>query len=85
MNPSPAKKMWSGCMISRAWSLTVDQIAMTAHLAVNPISDDVKEDILQQAIAIVRDRFKIYMSTIQVEDYKAQVMNCCDKCNVQLE
>ena len=33
----------------RVWSLTVDQIAMTAHLAVNPISDDVKEDILQQA------------------------------------
>ena len=69
----------------RIWSLTVDQVALTAHLAVNPESASSKERVLQTASCFLKNKCKIYTSTIQVEDYKCQAMNCCENCNVILE
>ena len=69
----------------RVWSLTVDQIALTVHLAVNPADSKLKEQILQEATNMLKRKFKIYTTTIQIEDFQAQIMNNCGTCNTIID
>jgi len=62
------------------WSLTTDKIILSVHLAVE-LSNSVKtEQILQNAIKMLRIKHKISKTTIQVEQYKASMMNDCEQC-----
>ena len=69
----------------RIWSMTVDQIVLTVHLAVNPEESLNKEKVLQAANKCLKKKFKIYVTTIQVEDYKGHVMSSCGDCSLPIE
>ena len=60
------------------WSLTTDKIILSVHLAVE--SSVKTELILQNAIKMLRMKHKISKTTIQVEQYKASMMNDCEQC-----
>jgi len=60
------------------WSLTTDKIILSVHLAVE--SSVKTELILQNAIKMLRIKHKISQTTIQVEQYKASMMNDCEQC-----
>jgi len=64
----------------RVWSLTNDHVVLNVHLAVNPEEISENERILQEANRLLRQRFQIQTTTIQVEEYKAQIMNSCENC-----
>ena len=60
------------------WSLTTDQNILTVHLAVEEKVD--KEKVLQDALKMLKNRHQIHKATVQVEDFQAEVMNECEKC-----
>ncbi len=61
------------------WSLTTDQKLVTVHLAVDA-STPSSDKVLQEALQLLRGKFKIHKTTVQVEEYKASVMNDCEQC-----
>jgi len=60
------------------WSLTADIHCLSVHLTTSPGSD--QEMIRQEANRILRTKYSIYRTTIQIEIYKAQVMSNCESC-----
>lgn len=60
------------------WSLTLDRNALAVHLAVDEDADQTV--VLQAAQCMVRKRFGIFSSTIQVEKYAASEMLSCETC-----
>jgi len=63
------------------WSLTTDQKNLSAHLAVDCCTNQVqREEVLQNAIKMLRNRHQIYRTTIQIENYQPSIMNDCQKC-----
>jgi len=61
------------------WSLTADLPVMSAHLATAPSAD--QEQIRADTNRMLRTKYKIFRTTLQVEHYNAQVMGNCEKCN----
>ena len=61
------------------WSLTTDQQILTVHLAIDA-NVAKTEKVLQNAMKMLRAKHGIDKTTIQVEDYKASVMNDCEQC-----
>jgi zinc transporter 2 len=60
------------------WALTVGRLAVGVHLAVAP---EVQwPDILTRATILLRKKYKVHQSTIQVEYYQESVMNSCSRC-----
>jgi len=62
------------------WSLTTDQKILTVHLAVDSSIKGASEKVLQEAIKMLRNKYKIAKATVQVEEYNASIMNECDQC-----
>jgi len=60
------------------WSLTADLPVMSAHLATSPAAD--QEQVRADTNKMLRSKYKIYRSTLQVEHYNAQVMGSCEHC-----
>ncbi|XP_014668620.1 PREDICTED: zinc transporter 2-like [Priapulus caudatus] len=58
----------------RIWALTMNKVAMSAHLAIDPDSDPRK--VLKQAQRRVKYEFNVFESTVQVEDYKVDMQDC---------
>ncbi|KAL7741616.1 hypothetical protein ACLKA6_019385 [Drosophila palustris] len=54
----------------RIWALSLDKIALSAHLAINGDADP--HLILEQAKTLIHQRYKFYETTIQVEIYDGQ-------------
>lgn len=63
----------------RVWCLTTDRMALSVHLAVNS-STVLHENVIQQATRMLRKKHGIHLTTIQVEDYKSQIMAICEQC-----
>lgn len=61
----------------RIWSLSMDKIALSAHLAIAPQEDAMS--ILRQASKEIRSKFDIFELTLQVEEYKED-MQACSQC-----
>jgi len=61
----------------RIWSLTTDKTAMSAHLVVEQGLDEQK--VLQKATLAIRQQYKLYEMTLQVETFQ-QGMNTCGQC-----
>lgn len=61
----------------RLWSLSMDKIALSVHLAVDSQTDPLK--ILRIGSAMIRLKYEISESTIQVEEYVDE-MNDCTQC-----
>ncbi|XP_072020105.1 proton-coupled zinc antiporter SLC30A2-like [Amphiura filiformis] len=60
------------------WSLTTTQPALAAHLTVD--NDVNTQVVLQEASQMVRKKYNIHFSTIQVEHYQPAVMDNCARC-----
>ncbi|XP_062569410.1 proton-coupled zinc antiporter SLC30A2-like [Saccostrea cucullata] len=63
----------------RLWSLSMDKIALSVHLAVDSNTDPLK--ILKLGSAVVRMKYGISETTIQVEEH-VEEMNECTHCQV---
>ena len=59
------------------WSLTTTRTALSAHLATEPGVD--VHTVLDEASKIVKEKYNIAHTTLQVEGYK-ELMNDCDTC-----
>ncbi|ODM94641.1 Zinc transporter 2 [Orchesella cincta] len=62
----------------RIWSLSMDKIAMSAHLAVEPGSSSANS-ILRKSSQLVKSKYGFCEVTIQIEDFN-QSMQDCRKC-----
>jgi len=60
------------------WSLTADLPVLSVHIASSPAAD--MEQIRAEANKMLRKKYKIYRTTLQVEHYNAQAMGSCEKC-----
>jgi len=60
------------------WSLTMDRVVLSVHLAVSPEAD--KEQVIHDTNRLLRSKYRINKTTIQVELYKSQVMSSCRQC-----
>jgi len=65
----------------RIWSLSMDKIALATHLAIGKNEDPAL--ILKRASNLMRRKFDIFDLTIQVEDYRDEMMDC-DQCKLPL-
>ncbi|XP_077869141.1 proton-coupled zinc antiporter SLC30A2-like [Saccoglossus kowalevskii] len=60
------------------WSLTIDKPALAVHLAIDPSIDEQK--VLRNATHMIRTKYHITRSTIQVEHFQPSVMASCVTC-----
>uniref|UniRef100_T1JHY7 Cation efflux protein cytoplasmic domain-containing protein n=1 Tax=Strigamia maritima TaxID=126957 RepID=T1JHY7_STRMM len=58
----------------RIWSLSMDKIAMSAHIVVNPGMNT--QQILKDASNVIRKKFSFFEMTLQIEDYRAEMQDC---------
>ncbi|ESO05532.1 hypothetical protein HELRODRAFT_111080 [Helobdella robusta] len=61
----------------RIWSLTTTKVALSAHVALENLQQS--QQVITQANQMLKDKFNIYESTIQVENY-VNGMDDCNKC-----
>ena len=59
------------------WCLTMEKIALSVHLVTEKGVDT--QDVLKEANNLLRNKYKIEKTTIQVE-YFMESMNTCDQC-----
>ncbi|VDP28640.1 unnamed protein product [Soboliphyme baturini] len=57
------------------WSLTLDKVAVSVHLAVEESKDF--QALLNRGIELLRKQFGVYECTIQIERYSNDMDNCC--------
>ncbi|GFN85112.1 Zinc transporter 2 [Plakobranchus ocellatus] len=60
----------------RVWSLTMDKIALSVHIAVDKSSDP--HDVLRRASSAIQNRFAISETTMQIEEYVTEMDDCAD-------
>lgn len=58
----------------RIWALTMNRIALSAHLEVDQSTD--AQLILKTATIMLRKEFGVHETTIQIEDYQQETQNC---------
>lgn len=61
------------------WCLTMDKIALSVHLVIENQTDT--QEVLTKANLILRSKYKIDRTTIQVEYFK-NGMDSCDQCKL---
>jgi zinc transporter 2 len=60
------------------WSLSAEKVALSVHLAIDEsVSQD---DVLNMATNILKQKFHLYHTTIQVEKYMPHLMDDCTHC-----
>lgn len=62
----------------RIWALSINKIALSAHLAVAPNTNT--EAVLQQATRTVHAKYDFYETTLQIEEFQAD-MEDCNQCS----
>jgi cation diffusion facilitator family transporter len=63
----------------RIWSLSMDKIAMSAHLAIEPNGSFNSSTILKKSSQLVKTKYGFCEVTIQIEDF-SEGMQDCVKC-----
>ncbi|XP_030377563.1 zinc transporter 2 isoform X2 [Scaptodrosophila lebanonensis] len=63
----------------RIWALSINKVALSAHLAIAANANP--KQILDAATTAVHLRYNFFETTIQIEDYTAQMEDCI-QCNV---
>lgn len=58
----------------RIWALTMDKVALAAHLAIDPLADP--REVLKDAQRQLKANYNVFESTVQVEDYSRDMQNC---------
>ena len=60
------------------WSLTLNKSALAVHLAIDLNSDH--EEVRQTAENLIRNKYGIDNTNIQVEKFNPKIMNNCNNC-----
>jgi len=63
----------------RIWSLSMDRIALSAHLAVDPNSTVNSNEILRKSSQVMKNKYGFSEVTIQIEDFSERMQDC-SKC-----
>jgi len=67
----------------RIWALTTNKSALAAHLVITPGFSSTPgfsaQNVLQAATAVLRDKYKFYEMTLQVEEFQ-HTMEECTQC-----
>ncbi|XP_046439387.1 zinc transporter 2-like [Daphnia pulex] len=58
----------------RIWALTMDKVALSAHLAIRRGSKT--QEVLIQASQLVRSKFNVFEMTLQIEKFEAGMEDC---------
>ena len=58
----------------RIWSLTMDKVAISVHLAIDP--DASSQWVLKATTAVLRKRYGVHESTIQIEGFSESMLDC---------
>lgn len=61
----------------RIWSLTLNKVALSVHLAIGEECDS--QEILKSATKLLRKQFGVFECTIQIENYSND-MEACTSC-----
>ncbi|XP_058450285.1 proton-coupled zinc antiporter SLC30A2-like isoform X2 [Malaya genurostris] len=61
----------------RIWALSINKIALSAHLAVEPNTNT--EAVLQQATRSIHAKYDFFETTLQIEEFQAD-MEDCNQC-----
>ncbi|XP_044764675.1 zinc transporter 2-like isoform X2 [Coccinella septempunctata] len=59
----------------RIWALSLDKIAMSAHIAINQGTDP--QTILMTTTKNIQDRYNFFEMTLQIEEFQEIMENCC--------
>ncbi|GMR32130.1 hypothetical protein PMAYCL1PPCAC_02325, partial [Pristionchus mayeri] len=62
----------------RIWALTMDKVALSVHLEV--AKDAKPQKILKAARSMLRNKFNVFESTVQIENYTTDKSDC-EKCD----
>jgi cation diffusion facilitator family transporter len=67
----------------RIWSLSMDRIALSAHLAVDPSSTINSNEILRKSSQLMKNKYGFSEVTIQIEDFSERMQDCrkCQELN----
>jgi len=60
------------------WSLTADLPVLSVHMATSQVADP--ELVRTDTNKMLRAKYKIFRTTLQIEHYNAQAMGSCDNC-----
>uniref|UniRef100_A0A914V1X5 Zinc transporter 2 n=1 Tax=Plectus sambesii TaxID=2011161 RepID=A0A914V1X5_9BILA len=60
------------------WSLTMDKAALAVHLAIDASEDALK--VMQKANRIMRYKYNVAFTTVQVEPFDVRYMTSCEQC-----
>jgi zinc transporter 2 len=60
----------------RIWALTMDKIAISVHLEIDPDAQDAQE-ILRETTTMLRNQYGAHETTIQIEGYQP---DSCVQC-----
>jgi len=60
------------------WCITVNKIAVMVHLQVNKTDENIK--VLKEASKILRERYKVSKTAIQIDFENAYVQRHCKAC-----
>lgn len=58
----------------RIWALSVNKIALAAHLAVEPNTNT--ESVLKEATKKIHAQYEFFETTLQIEEFQADMENC---------
>lgn len=58
----------------RIWALTMNKVALSVHLEVDPNAN--AQIILRTATLMLREKFGVHESTVQIEGYQPGTDNC---------
>ncbi|XP_019753559.1 zinc transporter 2 isoform X3 [Dendroctonus ponderosae] len=61
----------------RIWALSLDKIAMSAHVAISPGTNP--QNVLMMATKNIHDKFNFFEMTLQIEDFE-EFMEDCKQC-----
>lgn len=60
----------------RIWSLSMDKVALSAHVVVSPGTSP--QEVLKKASEIVREKYRFFEMTLQIEDLKEEMTSCVE-------
>ncbi|KAJ8923803.1 hypothetical protein NQ315_010385 [Exocentrus adspersus] len=58
----------------RIWALSLDKIAMSAHVAISPGTNP--QNVLMQATKDIHDKFNFFEMTLQIEEFQDAMEDC---------
>jgi Co/Zn/Cd efflux system component len=63
----------------RIWALSINKVALAAHLAVAPNTNT--EKVLQEATRLIHSKYNLFETTLQIEEFHDDMKDCTQCSN----